>query len=305
MTLRTDLTTTSANVASLSSNISSISSNLVSIQSNLNTTTSNTVTLRTDLTTTSANVASLRTSNITLVTSNIISNGSENNYLWNTVANFSNAFIFSNAGAGSNLFIGNQVTGEVVIQGIISDIGTTALSNNSVFIGTLGQTTMNIRGGTLNFVNLAPNVSSITTTTSFVKGFPMTAVIALSAETGAISASPTVPAAWFRIPYPWLIEGVRGYVYTPSSSGTITIDIRSVASGTAIPTISSGGTSIFSTALTIDATRPSSVSSAVSAVITNAAGTVGLADDTGLAFFVTGAGTGAAVLKVVIYYTMF
>jgi hypothetical protein len=47
------------------------------------------------------------------------------------------------------------------------------------------------------------------------------------------------------------------------------------------------------------------VGSAASAVMTNAAGTVGLADDTGLAFFVTGAGTGAAGLKVVIYYTTF
>ena len=132
----------------------------------------------------------------------------------------------------------------------------------------------------------------------------MTAVIALSLETGTISVS-TTPAAWFRIPYPWIIEGVRGYLYTPSSSGSVTVDIRSVASGTAIPTNNTLGTSIFTTALTIDATRPSSVGSAVSAVLTNAAGTVGLADDTGLAFFVTGAGTSAAGLKVVIYYATF
>jgi sugar lactone lactonase YvrE len=36
--------------------------------------------------------------------------------------------------------------------------------------------------------------------------------------------------------------------------------------------------------------------------MTNAAGTVGLDDDTGLAVFVTGAGTGAAGLKIVVYY---
>ena len=87
-----------------------------------------------------------------------------------------------------------------------------------------------------------------------------------------------------------------------SSSGTVTIDIRYVLSGTPIPTSVGGGTSIFTTALTIDATKPSSVTSAASAVLTTTASTNGLADDTGLAFFVTGAGTGAAGLKVIIYY---
>jgi hypothetical protein len=137
-----------------------------------------------------------------------------------------------------------------------------------------------------------------------VIGFPSFIAFALTAETGPINIT-TIPALWFRIPYPWRIRGVRASVYTPSVSGSITIDILSVPSGTSIPTSVSSGTSIFTTPLTIDENRPSSVGSLVPAVLTTAASTTGLADDTGLAVFITSAGTGSAGLKIFIYYHVF
>ena len=97
---------------------------------------------------------------------------------------------------------------------------------------------------------------------------------------------------------------IRDSLYTAGSFAT-TIDIRSVASGATMPTSTAMGTSIFSTTLTIDATKNSSVGSATAAVLTTAANSTGLADDTGLAVFVTTPGTSAAGLKLYIYYTTF
>jgi hypothetical protein len=54
--------------------------------------------------------------------------------------------------------------------------------------------------------------------------------------------------------------------------------------------------------LTIDSTKMSSINSSTAAVLTTAANIAGLADDTGMAIFVTGAGTAAAGLKVILYY---
>jgi hypothetical protein len=163
-----------------------------------------------------------------------------------------------------------------------------------------------INGSSLTFGSaLAPNISAITTTASGgaakVLGLPQVAIFALTGETSAVSVS-TTPVSHFRIPFPWKILGCRANLYTPSSSGQVVIDIRSVASGINIPKSVAGGTSIFTTTLRIDATRSSSVGSATDDVITAAANSTGLADDTGLAIFVSSAGTGAAGLKLVIYY---
>jgi hypothetical protein len=178
-------------------------------------------------------------------------------------------------------------------------------ANNNVTITAAQSLNVNAQSLTFN-VSLAPNISS----TAFINsggparviGLPQVAVFALTSETGAVSVS-TTPATHFRIPFPWRILGVRANLYTPSSSGQVVIDIRSVPSGV-IPTNVGGGTSIFITnLLTIDANQSSSVGSATNATITSQANT-GLVDNTGLAIFVTGAGTGASGAKVIIYYTV-
>jgi hypothetical protein len=136
---------------------------------------------------------------------------------------------------------------------------------------------------------------------SKIIGLPQEMTIALTSETGAVTVS-TTPAAHFRIPRSWRILGVRANLYNASTSGSVSIDIRSVSTGVTIPTSVAGGTSIFTTPLSIDSTRMSSVASTTGAVLTTAANTAGLSDDTGMAFFVTGAGAGAAGLKVILYY---
>jgi hypothetical protein len=136
---------------------------------------------------------------------------------------------------------------------------------------------------------------------SKVLGMPQEMCIALTSETGAVAVS-SAPAAHFRIPRAWRILGVRANLYNASTSGSVSIDIRSVATGVTIPTSISAGTSIFTTPLSIDSTRMSSVGSTTGAVLTTAANTAGLSDDTGMGIFVTGAGTGAAGLKLILYY---
>ena len=174
---------------------------------------------------------------------------------------------------------------------------------------TLGATLQNmtIQNNQLTFTG----ISGLTPTTTIASGgpakclgLPMIAVYALSAETTAIATS-TTPATWWRIPLPWKIIGVRASLYTAGSTAT-TIDIRTVASGTAMPTSVAGGTSIFTTALTIASTKQSSCESGNTAyALTTAASTTGIADDSGFAVFITGAGTGSAGLKLNLYYTIY
>jgi hypothetical protein len=166
---------------------------------------------------------------------------------------------------------------------------------------------LNVNAQSLTFnVSLAPNISSTAfinsggSGPSRVLGLPQVGVFALTSETGAVTVS-SAPATHFRIPFPWRIIGVRASLYTPSTSGQVVIDIRSVPSGPVAIT-PSGGTSIFITnLLTIDANQSSSVGSATSATITSAANT-GLVDNSGLSVFIIGAGSGAAGCKLLIYY---
>jgi hypothetical protein len=197
------------------------------------------------------------------------------------------------------IHIGESSTGSQQIN-----IGRSAASINFITLGTQNLTNITLAGNSLSLIGLSPNISSISALAvgaSRVLGLPQEMCIALSSETGAVVVS-TTPGAQFRIPRAWRILGVRANLYTPSTSGSVSIDIRSVATGVTIPTSVAGGTSIFTTPLSIDSTRMSSVASTTGSVLTTAANTAGLSDDTGMGIFVTGAGTGAAGAKVILYY---
>jgi hypothetical protein len=91
----------------------------------------------------------------------------------------------------------------------------------------------------------------------------------------------------FRVPFAMeLYQIPRASLTTASSSGAVTIDINS------------GGTSIFSTNLTIDASETTSTTAATAAVLS----TTSITDDTQITIDVDGAGTGARGLKITLYY---
>lgn len=109
--------------------------------------------------------------------------------------------------------------------------------------------------------------------------------VALSDETTAITTG--TAKVTVRAPFAMTVTGVRASLSTVSSSGTPTVDINE------------GGTTILSTKLTIDANEKTSTTAATAAVISDTA----IADDAEITFDIDTAGTGAAGLKVRIYYT--
>jgi len=91
----------------------------------------------------------------------------------------------------------------------------------------------------------------------------------------------------FRMPWAMTLTAVRSSLATASSSGLVTVDIKE------------SGTTILSTALSIDASEKTSVTAATAAVISDAA----LADDAEITIDITAAGTGARGLKVTLLGT--
>lgn len=91
----------------------------------------------------------------------------------------------------------------------------------------------------------------------------------------------------FRTPFAMeLYQVPRASLSTASTSGAVTVDINN------------GGTTIFSTNLTIDANESTSTTAATAAVLSQTS----IADDAQITIDVDGAGTGARGLKVTLYY---
>jgi len=110
---------------------------------------------------------------------------------------------------------------------------------------------------------------------------PVELGFACSDETTAIDAAGQRIS--FRMPFAMTLTAVRASVNSACSTGTLTIDIEE------------GGTTVLSTALTIDATEKTSTTAATAAVISDSA----LADDAEITIDVDDEGDGTATgLKV-------
>jgi hypothetical protein len=109
---------------------------------------------------------------------------------------------------------------------------------------------------------------------------PVTIGVACSDETTTLTTGNG--KATFRLPHAMTLTAVRASLTTASSSGVVTIDINE------------GGTTVLSTALTIDQGEKTSITAATPAVISDAA----LADDAEIRIDIDGAGATAAGLKV-------
>lgn len=115
-------------------------------------------------------------------------------------------------------------------------------------------------------------------------GTPVTFCVALSDETTAIDSSGT--KAKLRAPYAFTVTGARASLGAGTTTGTFTIDI------------SEDSSSIFSTALTIDATETTSTIAETPFVLSDTA----IADDAELSFDVTDTGDDTATgAKVCLY----
>lgn len=115
---------------------------------------------------------------------------------------------------------------------------------------------------------------------------PVAIQVAVSDETTALTTG--TAKITFRLPYAFILTGVRSSLTTSSSSGLPTVDIKK------------GGTSVLGTKLSIDAAEKTSVTAATPATIT----TTAMTDDAEMTIDITVAGTGATGLKVTLLGTM-
>jgi hypothetical protein len=104
--------------------------------------------------------------------------------------------------------------------------------------------------------------------------------VACSDETTTLTAG--TAKVTFRMPFALTLTKIKASLTTASTSGLVTIDVNK------------NGTSLFSTALTIDANEKTSATAAAPAVLA----TTALADDDEITIDIDGAGTGAKGLKV-------
>lgn len=109
--------------------------------------------------------------------------------------------------------------------------------------------------------------------------WPVEIGIAITDETTALTTG--TAKVTFRWPFAFTLSKVRANVNTVSSSGLPTIDVKQ------------GGTTIFSTTLTIDASEKTSETAATAAVLS----TTAMTDDSEVTVDISTAGTGAKGLK--------
>lgn len=109
---------------------------------------------------------------------------------------------------------------------------------------------------------------------------PEVIIVAISDESTALTTGSA--KVTFRMPFAMTLTAVRASLSVASSSGNPTFDVNE------------NGTSIFSTALSIDASEKTSVTAATPAVISDS----GLADDAEITIDIDTAGTGAKGAKI-------
>lgn len=135
---------------------------------------------------------------------------------------------------------------------------------------------VNAAGDGVEFTSVSPGGGPTVTSTAIPP--IMTAV---TDETSIVTTG--TGKVTFRAPYAFTLGEVRASLTTASSSGTVDVDVKD-----------SGGSSIFSTILTIDATEKTSVTATTPAVLS----TTAISDDDEFSIDISAAGTNAVGLKV-------
>lgn len=161
-----------------------------------------------------------------------------------------------------------NATGPSGVDGVVRIVGHAVTADVIFFNPPADYVTIDANGTIKNVSGIAP----ANDTQSFV--------IAASDETTAITTG--TAKVTFRMPYAFTVTAVRASLSTASTSGLPQIDINE------------GGTTILSTAITIDANEKTSTTAATPPVISDSS----LADDAEIIIDIDAAGTGAKGLKV-------
>lgn len=150
------------------------------------------------------------------------------------------------------------------------------------------NTNVSVNGELVLFSGTSGKLLQRATGTGYVKATSgVMSVVSLPAEIGVAASDESsvittgTGKITFRMPYAMTLSSVRASLTTASSSGLVTVNVKL------------GGTTIFSTQLTIDATEKTSTTAATPAVLS----TTALTDDGEITVDIVGAGTNAVGLK--------
>lgn len=185
---------------------------------------------------------------------------------------------FSAGAAGSMVYPGSGIA---VSTG--SAWGTSLTAPSGTIVGTSDSQTLTNK--TLTSPKINEDIALTVTATQLNDCIKDFMTIAVSDESTAITTG--TAKVTFRAPFAMTLYQIpRASLSTASSSGNPAIDINV------------GGSSIFTTTLTIDATEKTSTTAATAAVL----GTTSIADDAEITIDIDTAGTGAKGLKVILYF---
>ena len=198
----------------------------------------------------------------------------------------------------------NYTNNFAVISNTIT-LGTGQTSGGTIKIGntsTPANSTISLNGNVS--CGLTPTITMIGTTynTSAFTGYPMTAIIALSGETSTLTASSSVAATYFRVPFQIKILGFRASLNTVDSGSVTTVGIATNGQTGAAGFTWSSGTNLLNADLSIATGQPSTMTSGGAGSLTATTANLTLTDDTVIGFFIKSCGSIGKGLKVTLYY---
>ena len=138
--------------------------------------------------------------------------------------------------------------------------------------------------------------------TSAYTGYPMSAIIALSGETSTLTASSSVAAVYFRVPFKLKVLGFRANLNTVDTGAATVIGISTSTQTGAAGFTWASGTNLLNADLSIATNASTTMTAGGAGSLTATTANLTLLDDTCIGFFVKSCGSVGKGLKCTLYY---
>jgi hypothetical protein len=197
--------------------------------------------------------------------------------------------------SGGTIQLGNNAT---PANTTLTFYGNSTFSSATTFTNMLNLTTTSIAfkpTQTITMIGTTYNTSAFT-------GYPMSAIIALSGETSTLTASSSVAATYFRVPFQMKILGFRASLVTVDTGSATSIGISTNGQTGAAGFTWSSGTNLLNADLSIATNASSTMTSGGAGSLTATTANLTLTDDTVIGFFIKSCGSIGKGLKCTLYY---